>query len=153
PLCAAPDGTAWIPDGCARIRLQHSVGPFPLALGVEDHIGLNLDPVCPSTEYRRDGQVYCEGSADNHDWLVRRAENLRARKAAAVAINENIPIGRGARPKSIGAIGVYRLHIPSLTRGDNKVVGEISTKVRKVRKHRRPCRNGASVVVLVVEYD
>src|SRR5213592_3337677 len=57
PVCAAPDGTAQIPDCRSRIRLQHSVGPFPLALRVEGHIGLDLDPIRASAEHRRDGQV------------------------------------------------------------------------------------------------
>jgi len=123
PVCAAPDGTARIPDCRSRIRLQHSVGPFPLALRVEGHIGLDLDPVRASAENRRDGQAYREGGADYDDWLVRRTENLRARKAAAVGINENIPIGGRARSKTVPAIGVNRLHIPSLTCGYDKVVG------------------------------
>jgi hypothetical protein len=123
PIRAAPDVTARIPQCCSRIRLQHSVGPFPLALRGKGHIGLDLDPVRASAENRRDRQVYREGGADYHDWLLGRAENLRARKAAAVGINENIPIDGRARPKSVSAVGVNRLHIPSLACWYDKVVG------------------------------
>ena len=51
----------------------------------------------------------------------------------------------------IYAIGVDRLHIPSLTCGHHKIIGEIGAKVGKVVERRRQAGGAPSIVVLIIE--
>jgi hypothetical protein len=101
-------------------------------LCAKGHVGLNFDPIRACSEDRRRGQVYREGRANLRHRLVQRAVNLRARKSTAVAVNENIPIGRGSRAVKVHSVGIDRLHIPSLTSGHDKVVGQIGIEGGKV---------------------
>ena len=137
--------------GCAVAGLHSAIGPAPLALRTKGHVGLDLDPIRARAEDRSRSEVYGEGGADHRDWLVQSAVNLRARKSAAVGVNEDIPIGGRSRAIEIQSIGVDRLDIPSLTSRHDKVVGEIGAEGGKVGKRRGQAGRASSIVVLIVE--
>ena len=144
---AAREATARVPECRAVIRLHCPIGPTPFSLCAKGHVGLDLYPIRAWSEDRRRGQVYREGRANLRHRLVQRAVNLRARKRAAVAVNENIPIGGRSGAVEIHPIGIDRLHVPSLTSRHHKVVGQIGIEGGKVGEGRG--QRGVGTVIVV----
>src|SRR6266404_6955829 len=128
PNRATTEGTARVLECRSVVRLHRAVGPAPLALRTEGHVGLDLNPIRPGSEDRCDWQVCREGSAHLYDWNVGRAENLRAGKSRVVGVNEDIPIGSRSEAVEVCPIGVNRLDIPSLTSGHDEVIRQIGTE-------------------------
>ena len=150
PVSAAPERTAWVPECRSVISLHSPIGPTPLALRSEGHVGLDLDPIGASSKDGRRDEVYRKSRADYRDCGVQNAVNLRAGKSRAVSVNEDIPtVGRSEAVK-VYPIGVDRLHVPSLTTGHNEVVSEIGTEGREIIESRGQSRVSSSVVVLIV---
>jgi hypothetical protein len=105
--------------------------PTPLAVRIESHIGLHLDPIRTRSEDRRASQVDGEGAGVLREWLVGGAKNLRARKTPVIGVEEDVETSGGSRTIEVYPISIDGLHIPSLTSGHHKVVGEIGVKVGK----------------------
>ena len=96
-------------------------------------------------------QVCRKSSSNLYDWYVCRAKNLCAGKASAVGVDKDIPIGGRSGAIEVYAIGVDRVHIPSLAAGYNEVVSKIGARVRKIGKRRRQGGDACIVVVLIVK--
>src|SRR5262245_46972592 len=57
PRRAKPEAAARVLPGRRTVRLHSAVGPTPLAVRIESHIGLHLDPIRARSENRRASQV------------------------------------------------------------------------------------------------
>ena len=67
-----------------------------------------------------------------------------------VGVKEDVKTGGGSRTIEVHPIGIDGLHIPSLTSGHHKVVGEIGVEGREVGERRGKVAAVRSVVVLIV---
>ena len=150
PSRADTEAAARVLPGCAAVRLHRAIGPAPLALCTEVHVGLDLYPIRGSGENRRRSQVYRERRAHYRDWLVQSAVDLRAGKTPAVGVNEDIPIEGRSCAVEVHPVGIDRLHIPSLTSGHDKVVGQIGAKGREVVERRAQRGISPGIIVLVI---
>jgi hypothetical protein len=64
------EAAARVLPGCGIVGLHGAIGPTPLALRSEVHVGLDLDPIRACAEDRRRGEVYRKRRAVYRDWLV-----------------------------------------------------------------------------------
>ena len=151
PCLAETKTAARVLPGCTVVRLPGAVPPNPQPVRDERHVCLDLNPVCTFGENCRAGQVDCESAACYRERLISRAVNLRAWQTRVVGVEEDIE--NVPRPDQIYPIGVHRFDIPSLTCGNNEIIGEIGTKRREVSERRgRPSPGEGSVVWnLIVE--
>src|SRR6266550_3921067 len=151
PSGAHTKTAARVLPGRRIVRLHSAVGPTPLAVRIESHIGLDLDPIRARSEDRRARQVDGKGAASLRERLVGGAKNLRARKAPAVGVEEDVETSGGSGTIEVHPISIDRLDIPSLTSGHHKVVGEIGAEGREVGERRGQAGDSRSVVVLIIQ--
>jgi hypothetical protein len=155
PTWAESEAAARVLPSCSVVRRDCAVDPSPLALRAASHVGLNLDPVRARAEHRWSGQIYRKHAAALHCWLVCRAVNLCARKAGAVGVKEDIPIGRTyaiiVRAIEVRPLSINRLHVPVLASWHDKVISEIGVVRRRVAKCCRHRAVGPGIVVLIVK--
>src|SRR5205814_1689349 len=121
PSEAETKAAARVLPGRRIVRLHSAVGPTPLAVRSESHIGLHLDPIRARSEDRRARQVDGEGAAVLRERLVGGAKNLRARKTSAVGVEEDVEPSGGSGTIEATPIGIGRFQIPRLTSGTQQV--------------------------------
>src|SRR5205814_5846861 len=150
PSGAETKAAARVLPGRRIVQLHSAVSPTPLAVRSESHIGLHLDPIRARSEHWRARQIDGEGTAALRERLVGGAKNLRARKTSAVGVEEDVETSGGSGTIEVHPIGIDRFHIPSLTSGHHKVVGEIGAEGREVGERRGQAGDSRSVVVLII---
>jgi hypothetical protein len=125
---------------CALIGLHSAISPSPRTVREKSHVSLDLHPVRSLGEDCYGGQVYRKSAAHNREWLIHGGINLRARQTAIIGVEKDIETA-GRAGTHVQSIGVYRLHIPSLTCGNNEIVGEIGTKLGDISERRGQSTN------------
>src|SRR5438477_9019033 len=96
PSGAETKAAARVLPGRRIVRLHSAVGPTPLAVRTESHIGLDLGPIRARGEDCRARQVDGEGAAVLRERLVGGAKILRARKTPAVGVEKDVETSGGS---------------------------------------------------------
>jgi hypothetical protein len=97
---------------------------------------LDLAPVCPCGKDCQARQIDRKSTADYRKRLIDRAINLCARQTGIVGVEEDIETICWSGAREVHPISIYRLHIPSLTVGNNEIVGQIGTKRGEIGERR-----------------
>ena len=146
PGGADTEPAGWVLPGCWGIGLHGPIGPTPLAIWIEGHVGLHRDPIDAGSERNRYGQGYFENAAAIHIRLGGPGVNERPRQTTTILVEENVEVIGWTSSIERNALRIHFGDLPALAPGHEEVVSDKVGKIGHIRELLRPGADHSRVV-------